>query len=76
LFRTKFMSDIEEYTNRLKNWESEPITKRITDILIRVQKLKSEEGVESLNIILDTLGNFHKQANKAEKDKVDENWFK
>lgn len=39
------MSEIEEYTSKLKNWESETHTKRITDILIRVQKLKTDEGM-------------------------------
>lgn len=70
------MSDIEDYTRKLKNWESESHFKVITDILIRIQKLKAEEGLENLNAVMDTLSHFHKQANKAPQDKVDENWFK
>lgn len=70
------MSDIEEYMKIIKNWEHEPHKKTITNILLRVQGLKTSETQDDLNSMLETLGHFHKHANKAPKDKVDEDWFK
>lgn len=70
------MSELEDYARKLKNWESEDNTKNISNILQRIQSLKELEAEKDLSLVLETLNVFHKQANKAEKSKVDEAWFK